>query len=259
MANWTAHAVRYASARTDRASSFLRYQEYGRPNEPITCDFYFWIVTSGDQVVLFDTGYSSGGGFRGLEWFCEVPAAVSALGASPADVSSIICSHLHSDHVGNLEHFPNAVIQLQRAEWQFWTGPMAERALFRNYKDDHQIDQLRRASSEGRVILLDGETVPAPGLRTVALPGHTPGQQGLRVTKGDQSIVLASDAVHYYDELDLDYPFFIVDHLPTMYAAFDTLRAMRASGDRLVAGHDSSDLDRYDRRPLAGGDRLTLL
>jgi glyoxylase-like metal-dependent hydrolase (beta-lactamase superfamily II) len=259
VSDWTAYAVRYATARTDRASSFLRYQEYDQPNAPVTCDFYFWIATSGDRVVLFDTGYTSGGGYPALQWLCEVPAAVSAFGASPGDVSTIVLSHLHSDHAGNLEHFPNAAIHVQRAEWEFWTSTMAGRPLFRSFKDDRQIEQLHRADSDGRLVLHDAETTLAPGLRTVGLPGHTPGQQGLRVSKGDQSIVLASDALHYYDELELDYPFVIVDSLPTMYASFDTLRAMVGAGDRLVAGHDASDLDRYDRRPLAGGDLLTLL
>lgn len=259
MTGWNAYAVRYASAVTDRTSSYLRYHEYGEPNAAITCDFYFWLLTSGDRVVLFDTGYSPHlAGRPGLEWFCDPVAAVSQFGVSPAEVSTIVYSHLHSDHVGSVEAFPAAEVLVRRPEWEFWTGPMADRALFRAFKDDAQLAALRAAHADGRVLLLDGETEPAPGLRTVDLPGHTPGQQGLSVSGAD-TLLLTSDALHYYEELERDRPFFIVDHLPTMYASFDRLRALAADGVRLVAGHDASDLRRYDRRSLLGGDLLTLL
>jgi len=260
VSDWNAYAVRYASMVSDRASSFLRYQEYGQPNAPIVCDFYFWIFTSGDEVVLMDTGYSPHHADKpNLTWLCDVPAAVSEFGISPGDVSTIVYSHLHSDHVGNLPAFPNASALIQRSEWDFWNGPFADRRLFRDFRDEVQLAELRQAHAEGRVVLLDGEVEPAPGMATVDLAGHTPGSQGLRVTKGDESIVLTSDAVHYYDELELDYPFFIVDHLPAMYASFDRVRGLAAAGDRVVAGHDASDLDRYDRKSLLGGDVLTLL
>ena len=66
-------------------------------------------------------------------------------------------------------------------------------------------------------------------------------------------VVLASDAVHYYEELERDRPFSLVADLPAMYAAFDQIRELEQDpGTVVVAGHDPAVLDRFPGR--AGSD-----
>ena len=68
-------------------------------------------------------------------------------------------------------------------------------------------------------------------------------------------VVLASDAVHYYEELERDRPFSIVANLADMYAAFDQIREIGDDGARVVAGHDPLVAERFGApRGRAGRD-----
>jgi glyoxylase-like metal-dependent hydrolase (beta-lactamase superfamily II) len=83
----------------------------------------------------------------------------------------------------------------------------------------------------------------APGIRLLTVGGHTPGQ--VIVVVGDR-IVLASDALHFYEEAERDRPFSIVADLPGMYLAYDRLAELAARpGARLVAGHDPGVRERF--------------
>ena len=62
-------------------------------------------------------------------------------------------------------------------------------------------------------------------------------------------VVLASDAVHYYEELERDRPFSTVANLADMYAAFDRIREMGEGGARVVAGHDPLVTERFGGSP----------
>ena len=87
----------------------------------------------------------------------------------------------------------------------------------------------------------------APGVRMVRVGGHTPGQSIVLVDTADGTVALASDAVHYYEEYEDDYPFAFVADLPGMYAGFDLLRELERNGQiqHIVPGHDPATLDRF--------------
>jgi len=88
--------------------------------------------------------------------------------------------------------------------------------------------------------------------------GHTPGQSMVRVNTSVGWVLLASDAVHYYEELDLDRPFSSVADVAGMYTAFDSIRSMVAAGEvqHVVAGHDPTTFARLQPHAHVSEDRL---
>jgi glyoxylase-like metal-dependent hydrolase (beta-lactamase superfamily II) len=89
----------------------------------------------------------------------------------------------------------------------------------------------------------------ADGIEVIRVGGHTPGQAVVSVRTADGPVLLASDAVHYYEECDKDMPFVSAANLIDMYAGFDRVRAMVADGSaaHAVSGHDPATLDRFTR------------
>ena len=85
----------------------------------------------------------------------------------------------------------------------------------------------------------------APGIELIQVGGHTPGQAIVTVATAGGPVILASDAVHYYEELERDRPFSIVADLADMYAAYDQIRELAAAGAPVVAGHDPLVADRF--------------
>jgi glyoxylase-like metal-dependent hydrolase (beta-lactamase superfamily II) len=251
---------------TTKSDVFLHYELYGEPDEPVQMDYFFWVARNAERTILVDCGFNSrSGARRGRTMLCPPVIALQRLGIRPADVSLLIVTHAHYDHIGNLDEFPAAAVVMSEREYQFWTSPLAERPLFAASAEAADIDSLRRARQAGRVRLLPSSgatllargTTPgtpaiperqpvAAGVDVLELGGHTPGQLIVLIRTGEGEAVLASDALHYYDEIRLDRPFAHVADLPAMYAGFEVLRDLTRDGTRqLVAGHDPEVMRRF--------------
>ena len=125
-----------------------------------------------------------------------------------------------------------------------------EQPQFAAHADPDGIEQLRRAAAEERVELIEDRADVAPGITAVRVGGHAPGQLVFEVAGEHGPIVLASDAIHYDDELERERPFGIFSDLADMYRGYATLRRYASSGAAVVPGHDPSVMKRF--APLDG-------
>ena len=240
-------AVRYATREATKGECYYRYASYGEADEPLRMDYYFWILRGGGETMLVDAGYSlEAGTRRGRTSLREPVDALRELGVEPASVSRVVLTHLHYDHTGTLEAFPGAERVVQRRDLEFWSGPTASRFQFAAIVEPDEIARVAAAEREGRLRVLDGDGEIAPGIRAIDVGGHSPGQQVTVVAGADGPVVLASDAIHYYEELELDRPFEVFVDLDEMYRGYDTLRELASEpGAKLVAGHDPEVMDRF--------------
>jgi N-acyl homoserine lactone hydrolase len=113
---------------------------------------------------------------------------IDQLGIKPSDIRYLAISHTHPDHIGNVELFPQTMLLVQKAEYE-WPSPLG----VGRFKPEHPVTKL-----EGdRDVFGDGSVV------IISTPGHTPGHQSLLVTLPKTGAVLLSgDAVHFKDNWD---------------------------------------------------------
>lgn len=241
-------AVRYGTRRTVRSEVFLNYGLYGEPDGPIGMDYFFWVVRNHQRTVVVDTGFSrTSAASRGRTLLVDPPEAFAALGVRPEDAPTVVVTHAHYDHIGNLGHFDRSPVVVAQAELDFWSGRHAGRTQFHHLAEDDELRALAEAVRQGRAITFEERYLVADGIEVARVGGHTPGQAMVRVHTAVGDVLLASDAVHYYEEYERDMPFVSAANLVDMYAAFDTIRAMVEGGQvaHLVAGHDPGTFDRF--------------
>jgi glyoxylase-like metal-dependent hydrolase (beta-lactamase superfamily II) len=161
----------------------------------------------------------------------------------------VVVTHAHYDHIGNLHRFPDAEVVIARREYEFWTGPYARRVQFAHSTEPDELHHLAEIAAQGRLRLVEDNLDLAPGIELTVVGGHTPGQLIAQVAQPRGAVVLAADALHFYEELERDRPFFVVADLLDMYRGFDLLREMTQDpGRRLVAGHDAAVGERFAGR-----------
>ena len=246
-------AIRYGSRRAVKSEVYLNFHLYGEPDDVIAMNYFVWVARNAQRTIVVDTGFSAEAGRRRGRPVAVTPvAALAGLGIDPAAVTQVVATHGHYDHIGNLRAFPAAEVIMTRREYEFWTGPLGCRGHFAWTAEPRDVADLRRIAAEGRLTLFEDSYSPAPGIELLEVGGHTPGQAVATAATADGQAVIASDAVHYYEELERDRPFAVVADLPQMYRAYDQLRELASqAGTEIVAGHDPAVCTRFPGRGSA--------
>ncbi len=155
------------------------------------------LLQDGERTVLFDAG--SGSGF--MPSAGKVLEALDALGVAPEDITHVLFTHAHPDHLwGVLDDFDepafaNASFAIGQAEWDYWTDPEtattigAERAAF-------AVGAARRlAVIADRMEFFTGGQEVLPGILVHDTPGHTPGHTAFEIRKGSEPVLVVGDAI----------------------------------------------------------------
>jgi glyoxylase-like metal-dependent hydrolase (beta-lactamase superfamily II) len=226
--------ARFADVEHALADAFM-------PADKLATPFTALVVNTGKKLVLLDTGTggqiaSSAGALRDN---------LAAAGIDPKAVDLIVISHFHPDHINGLKDkdndivFPNAEIMVSAPEWAFWMDDANLNAAASDLKIVFRNQRRIFSDIAGRITRYDPGVEVAPGITTIAAPGHTPGHTVFAVHSGDQSLLVLSDTAQH--------PAIFARH-PDWQAAFDIDGAAavatrkklfdRAAADRmLVTGY----------------------
>ena len=209
-------------------------------------DYFVWAIVNDDRAVVVDTGFDAEEGARRGRTVERLPReGLGMIGVDAARVEDVVITHLHYDHAGTLGDFPAARFHIQDSEVTYATGRHMCRPAFGNaYTCDHVVELVKRVFA-GRVAFHDGDGEVAPGITVHHVGGHTMGLQFVRVMTRRGPLVLASDAAHFYENMDAGAPFPIVYNVADMLEGHRRMRDMAKSADRVIPGHDPLVMTRY--------------
>jgi len=247
------HAVRYGEhAERRSAENFLGGDLH---DAPMPLVFYLWAVVGAGKTYILDTGFDQKTAVKRNRTFSLDPReGLRRIGVEADKVEDVIISHMHYDHAGNHDLFPNARFHIQDREMAYCTGRcMTHLALGQAFEAEDVVAMVRRVFS-GRVQFYDGDGQIAPGLSVHRIGGHTAGLQVLRVWTRRGWVVLASDSTHFYANFQQQRPFPIVMNTVEMLEGYGILKRLASSPDHIIPGHDPLVLKRYPapRKDLEG-------
>ncbi|MHB1538140.1 MAG: N-acyl homoserine lactonase family protein [Solirubrobacteraceae bacterium] len=239
------YAIRYAHREAVRRPQNFHGGDSHDGAMPMS--YFTWLIAGDDACVVVDTGFSERTAAKrpGRDLLADQGSVLRGLGVDVEEVRDVVLTHLHFDHAGGLDRFPAARFWVQDAEMAFWTGRHGARRGFLHSIEPEDIVSAVKLNFERRLVFVDGDAEVGSGISVHGVGGHSAGLQVVRVQTPSGVLVLASDAAHYYENIETDRPFSTIHSLADMYGAFDRVRALAGPGGTVVPGHDPLVMERF--------------
>lgn len=212
----------------------------GSPRIGVT--FMLFLLKSKDKTILIDAGFYKTdmlAQFR-VKDFISPADAVQLVGVKPNEVTDIIISHAHLDHIGAIDLFPNATIWMQRKEYEYYTGLAWQTEGKTGGLFWSDVVTLVQKNTEGKVKFVDGDDVEIlPGIRGYLGGRHTYASQYFKVD-GSPAYVLACDDAPFYRLVEerRGGTIFEPTDAESSKKAVERMISLAGSIEKVIPGHD---------------------
>jgi glyoxylase-like metal-dependent hydrolase (beta-lactamase superfamily II) len=246
--SYEAFAVRFGTLPQFRVSGLISSAD---PSRRLDIPVMVWLLKgSNGKRVLIDSGF-----YRQKfldQWkpqnFRSPSEAVAAAGVAPDEITDIIISHAHWDHVDGADLFPKATVWIQRDEYAYYTGDAWHSRNTHGGVDPDDMLTLLKINTEGRLRFVNGDDQEIlPGIRCYTGGKHTWQSQyvGVRIAGG--TAVFTSDNVYLYENLEKRVPIAQTLDAASNLKAQDRIKTIASNPSLIVPGHDPAVFERFER------------
>lgn len=179
------------------------HPHFATPDGQLVISLHGFVVESQGRRIMIDTCIGNDK-IRTSERFNRLQGSflsdLAAIGNPPERIDTVLCTHLHVDHVGWntrlvdgkwVPTFPNARYLFGRAEWAYWSNAAPQRA------GDVIGDSVRPIFDAGLADLVDPPYRLTDEVSLEPTPGHTPGHLSVRIVSAGAEAVITGDMVHH--------------------------------------------------------------
>jgi glyoxylase-like metal-dependent hydrolase (beta-lactamase superfamily II) len=240
---YNVYAIRFAgSAYPFTAADWAK----GAPKtDSIKFNFMVWLIKGNGRNILVDAGFvndiENAIEFKLIN-YVRPDSAIAKLGLKPGDITDIILSHPHWDHIDGVRLFPKARIWIQKEDFNYFVGTAWQKGQNNDGFAKRDVGTMVDLNLEGRVTLVDGDDKEIiPGIKVFTGSRHTFNSQYVLVNTGVNKIVLASDNIWIYYSLDHMVPASDGGTLdPAGYVkAMQRMKTMVKDVKYIIPGHDA--------------------
>ncbi|HTI57436.1 N-acyl homoserine lactonase family protein [Mucilaginibacter sp.] len=238
------YALRYAEVRNPTPISVWSLN--GPKDKTVKVDFVIWLIKgSNGENILVDAGFLSdipeAKEFDPVN-YVRPDSVLMKIGVRPENITDIILSHPHWDHIDGIGLFPNAHIWIQKDDYNYFIGALPEKPDSNSGYNQRDIMKMKQLNTAGKVTLVGGDNKQLmPGITVYTGSRHTYNSQYVRVKTGKDRIILASDNIWIYYSLEHMVPASVGGTLdPAGYVkAMKRMKTLASDPKYIIPGHDA--------------------
>jgi glyoxylase-like metal-dependent hydrolase (beta-lactamase superfamily II) len=207
----------------------------------IDLQMMIWLIKGPGKNILVDTGcyHESVVKGKGIQNLIRASDAIAKLGLSAADITDVIITHMHWDHADGMDLFPNAKMWIQKDEYSYYTGAAWQAGGKSGGIEPDDVLTLVKLNTAHRVSLVDGDDREIiNGIKVYTGGRHTFASQYVSVRTASGTVVIASDNMYLYENLEKHAPIAQTFDAESNLKAQDRMKQIAARPDLIVPGHD---------------------
>lgn len=242
---YSVEAVRYGTLKDFAVSGLVAGADKSRKMD---IAMVYWLVRGNGHNILVDAGFYRPQFF--VHWkvadFQKPSDALLRAGLKPEEITDIIITHMHWDHADGFDLFPKARIWIQRDEYTYYTGEAWQHPRTHGGIDPDDVQAIVKSNIEGNVSFVEGDAQEIlPGITCYIGGKHTYQSQYVGVNAKDGTVVLASDNVYMYENLDKHVPIAASLDPNSNLTAQDRMRKIASKPEFIIPGHDPAMFERF--------------
>jgi len=239
------YAIRYATIPDFSVSSLVAGADRARKMD---IAMMVWLVRGNGRNILVDSGFYRDQFIK--QWrpkdFVKPSEAIARLGLKPEDITDVVITHMHWDHADGMDLFPKARIWLQKDELEYYAGSAWQSRNTHGGIDPDDILAAVKLNTQGRVGLVNGDAQEIlPGITCYLGGKHTYASQYLGVSTARGIVVLASDNMYLYENLDKHAAIAQTLDAESNLRAQDRMKQLAADPRLIIPGHDPAVMTRF--------------
>ena len=242
------YAVRYATLANFPVASLVAGADRSRR---LDIAMMIWVLKGNDgRVALVDAGFHRDQYFRQftVRDFVKPSEAIAPLGLKPEDVTDLLITHMHWDHAGGIELFPAARVWIQKDEFDYYAGDAWQSRSTHGGIDPDDVLEIVKRNTQGKVSFVRGDDDTSLSGITFGVGGkHTWASQFVSVQTRVHTVVLASDNMYLYENLDTHTPISQTLDAASNLRTQDRMKSIASEPHLLVPGHDPAVFARFPR------------
>jgi len=208
----------------------------------IDLQMMIWLIKGpGGKNILVDTGcyHENVVKGKGIKDLIKASDAVAKLGLSAADITDVIITHMHWDHADGMDLFPNAKIWIQKDEYGYYTGAAWQAGGKSGGIEPDDVLTLVRLNMAHKVMMVEGDDREIiDGIKVYTVGRHTFASQYVSVRTASGTVVIASDNMYLYENLEKHAPIAQTFDADSNLKAQDRMKQIATRPDLIVPGHD---------------------
>jgi glyoxylase-like metal-dependent hydrolase (beta-lactamase superfamily II) len=239
------YAIRYATLPDFPVSELVAGAD---PARKLDIAMMVWLVRGNGKNILVDSGFYHDRFFK--DWhvndFIKPSDALKPLGLKPEDVTDVIITHMHWDHSDGMDLFPNARIWIQKDELQYYAGEAWQAQDTHGGIDEDDVLALVKLNTQGHVGMVNGDAQEIiPGVTCYTGGRHTYASQFVGVNTNAGIVVLASDNMYLYENLEKHVPIAATLDAVSNLHAQDRMKQLAANPSLIIPGHDPAVMTKF--------------
>jgi len=239
------YAIRYATLKDFQVSGLVAGADRSRKMD---IAMMVWLVKGNGHTILVDAGFYRDQFMK--QWkpvdYEKPSEAIARMGLKPEDITDLIITHLHWDHADGVDLFPKARTWIQKDELEYYAGSAWQSRQTHGGIDADDVLALVKLNTQGRVGLVNGDAQEIlPGISCYIGGKHTYASQFVTVNTAAGTVVLASDNMYLYENLEKHAAIAQTLDAESNLRAQDRMKQLASDPRLIVPGHDPAVMTKF--------------